>query len=388
MKVNAPALESLRRAASARRDVALACALALLCACSRGETGAPAPAPNSSAPAPKSDANDYAAAVAAKRAAPPATNEVFVLEPATLELGIVEPNEEKKVDFKVKNLSPNPLKIMTVKTGCKCITLDFAKTAIASGASGAVHIRVVGVSSNARHVTVTVTTDDPRRSTAELAINYAVVPEVVLVPPKADFGKVKAGAPAEVAIKVTLHLPSEIAADPVLEPFITTRQQDLPVKITLDPPTVAPTSAGFRDLTTTLHLVLDSSRQLAPFQTELVFKPKEAKTFRVTSIPVYGEVRAGNWLEHDQLVFLGTAVGKPVTKTVRLYYSGDSAPTLADVATTPADFTEKHEVEAASRCIRFDVTCTRAAAGALEGDLKVKVGANEPPLGVHLTARE
>jgi hypothetical protein len=368
-------------------------AFALAFACSHDEKKAPDAAPVASGPQAKPAAtpsatpppDDYASKVAARQAAPPATNDAFTLDPSTLSLGVLEPNELKRVDFKLTNNSAQPLKILTVKTGCKCITLDFARTAIAPGDSTQIHVSVVGVSSGARRNLVKVTTDDPRRSSAELVVFYGVVPEVLLVPPKLDFGKVKQGEKAEQTIKLTLHIPPEIEKDPVLEPFI---QHDLPIKITLDPLTVTPVSVNFRDVTTMLHAVLDTSKPLAPFQTELVFKPKEARTYRFTSIPVWGEVRAGTFFEHEKLVFTGLTVGTPATKAIRFYYSGEEAPTFADVATTPADFTEKHEVEAANRCIRFDVTCTRAAAGALAGDLKVKVGASDPPLVVHLTARE
>jgi hypothetical protein len=194
---------------------------------------------------------------------------------------------------------------------------------------------------------------------------------------------VKQGEKAEQTVKVTLHLPPEIEKVPTLEPFIS---HDLPIKITLDPLIVTPAGNNFRDVTTTLHVVLDTSKPMAPFQTELVFKPAEAKTFRLTSLPVWGEVRAGTFFEHDKLVFTGMTVGTPAMKSIRFYYSGEEAPIFATVAPTPADFTEKHEVEAAKHCVRFDVTCTPTAAS-LSGELRVTLAGSETPFTVALTAR-
>jgi uncharacterized protein DUF1573 len=389
MNVSAPLREALRRAAAPL-------ALLLALACSRegsaspppaaiqpASQGSPAPAAKPAA-APENEPGEPAARAIGGRDAPPAANDVFALEPATLSLGLLEPNEERQVDFQVKNLSKQPLRILTIKTGCKCVTLDYAKGPIAIGGSASVHVKVTGVTRESRSVPVKVTTDDPRRSSAELAVYYAVVPPIDLMPPKIDFGKVKVGEKAELAIKVKLHLPKEIEKDPVLEPFVA---PETPIKITLDPPTVTPDGADFRDLTTTLHLVLDTGRPLPPIQAELVFKPKEAKTYRFTSIPVFGEVRSGIFFEHDKLAFVGGEVGKPALKAIRLYFTGEKAPELAEVAIDPADFTEKHELEADRHCWRFDVTSTPRAAGALNGELRVKVAGVAEPLVVALTAR-
>src|SRR5262245_51094636 len=283
MNAFAPGVAPLRLA------FAHAC-VALAFACSRdAKESTPAAAPDSppaaapgSAPAGKSPAAPAAAPAddsvhaAGERGEMPSRNDVFALEPPTLSLGLLEPNEERRVDFQVRNLTAQPLKITMIKTGCKCVTLDYSKTAIPAGGAGAVHVKVVGVTRESRRVAVSVTTDDPRRSRAELAVFYSVVPPVDFMPPKADFGKVKQGEKAELEIKVTLHLPPEVEKVPDLEPFI---QHDLPIKIVLDPPSVTPDAAGFRDLKSTLHLVLDTSRPLPPFQTELVVKPKEAKSF-------------------------------------------------------------------------------------------------------------
>ena len=333
---------------------------------------------------PEKEPGDLAAHAAGVRDAPPATNDVFVLEPSSLSLGLLEPNEERTVDFKLRNLTDQPLKILTVKRSCSCIALDYNKSAIPGGGSSAFHAKLVGVTRESRRVTVLITTDDPRRSSAEIEVFYSIVPSVDLSPPKADFGKVKVGEKAEIAIKVKLHLPPEVEKDPVVEPFIA---PDEPIKILLDPPTVTPDVVGFRNLTTTLHLVLDTSQPLPPIKAELVFKPKEAKSFRFTSIPVFGEVRSGIFFEHDKLAFVGTEIGKPAMKSLRLYFSGEKSPALAEVAISPADFTEKHVLEADSHCWRFDVTCTPRAAGMATGELSVKLAGIAEPLTVALTAR-
>lgn len=386
MNANAPLAGLLRRAA------APACLL-LAVACSKDGGGAPAAAAaGQAAPAAKPAAaptdkpaapDDRAVRAPGEGDVPPRTNDVFVLEPSSLKLGILEPNEERQVDFKVKNLSAQPLKIETIKTGCKCLTLQYEKKPIPVGGAGAVHVKVTGVTRESRRISVTVTTDDPKRSVAELAVYYSIVPAVDCNPPKADFGKAKVGEPAEQLIKVTLHLPPELEKVPALEPFIT---PDLPIKLVLDPPTVTQ-DGNFRDVVTTLHLVLDTSRPLPAFQAQLVFKPKEPKTFRFTSIPVFGEVRASIFFEHDKLVFTGVEAGKPATKSIRLYFTGEKAPELTDVAIAPGEFTEKHELEAEKHCIRFDVTCTPKAGGALTGELRAKVAGVADPLAVALTAR-
>jgi hypothetical protein len=372
-----------------RRAAAPACLL-LAVACSRGGgDAAPAAPAGQAAPAAKPAAapppapDDRAVRPPGGGDAPPLANDVFALEPSSLKLGILEPNEERQVDFHVKNLSAQPLKIVTIKTGCKCLTLDYSRTAIPVGGSGAVHVKVTGVTRESRHISVTVTTDDPRRSMAELAVYYSIVPAVDCNPPKVDFGKAKVGEKAEALMKVTLHLPPEIENVPALEPFVT---PELPIKLAFDPPTVTQ-DGNFRDVVTTLHLVLDTSRPLPSFQAQLVFKPKEAKSFRLTTIPVFGEVRASIFFEHDKLVFTGVEAGKPATKSIRLYFTCEKPPELADVAVTPADFTEKHELEAEKHCIRFDVVCTPKADGALAGELRVKIAGVADPLAVALTAR-
>jgi hypothetical protein len=307
-----------------------------------------------------------------------------VLEPAAVNLHMLEPNEVRKIEFLVKNVSDQPIKIDTVLTSCRCVSVDFDAHEIPPGGSGVAHVTVTAATAEARKSIATVRTSGVRRTVTQFTIEYAVIPEVFTQPRKADFGRARVGDKGEIELKVVVHLPRELAVDPVLEPYVA---QDLPVKVALDPQVVTKIREDTRDLTTTLRLKLDTSRPLAAFDSNVVFKPKGPGTYRLTLVRLLGEVRGAAWFEHAQLAFGPVAVGATTVFEIRLYGDGPDAPKLEEVSLAPAVFTEKHEVEAEKHCVRFDLSCTPTATGPIAGELRVKYAGCAQPLALPITAR-
>ena len=324
------------------------------------------------------------AASSAQTPPPPVYSPDVKIEPDSMNLHMLEPNEVKNVEFKVRNVSDKPIKIDSVLTTCRCVSVDFDAREIPPGEAAVARVKVTAATAEARKTIASVRTSGFRRNTAQFIIEYTVIPEVFTQPRKADFGRVKVGDKAEVTLKVVVHVPKELAEDPVLEPYVA---QDLPIKVTLDPPVVTKIRDDTRDLVTTLHLVLDTSKPLAAFDSNVVFKPKLPRTYRQTLVRLLGEVRGAAWFEHPQLAFGPAAVGAPTRLSIRLYGEGPDPPKLEEAVVTPAVFTEKHEVDAATRSIRFDLTCTPAESGPVTGELVVKVAGCPAPLKLPLSAR-
>lgn len=307
------------------------------------------------------------------------------IEPASLNLHMLDPNEVKKVEFKVKNVSDQPIKIDSVLTSCRCVETDFDQRPVAPGASGVVRLSVTAATAEAKKAIAWIYTSGMRRNVARFDLEYAVIPEPFTQPVFVDFGRAKVGDKAELAVKVVVHLPRELAEDPVLEPYV--KATDLPIKLTVDPQVVTKIREDMRDLTTTMHLVLDTSQPLAAFETSIVFQPKAPHTYRAKNVRLVGEVRGAAWFEHGRFAFGVVPVGKPTVLSIRLYCNGAEPPKLEEAVITPANFTEKHEVEADRHCIRFDLTCTPTDPGPVTGELVVRVASLAAPLKLPLSAQ-
>ena len=352
--------------------------------CRREPAKSPAPvAPAAELPAAPATAPALAAAGVAQ--APPAVYSPDVaLEPLSINLHMLEPNEVRKIEFKVKNVSDKPIKIDSILTSCKCVETDFDTREIPPGGSGVVRLTVNAATAEAKKAIATIYATGGRgRNVAKFEIEYAVISEVFTQPRVADFGRPKVGEKAEIALKVVVHLPRELAEDPVLEPYVADKR--LPVTVTLDPPVVKKIREDTRDLTSTLHLVLDTSRPFPAFDSNIVF-PKKERALRLTTVRLLGEVRGAAWFEHPQLAFGPVPIGKPTVFSIRLYGDGAEPPKVEEAVLTPAVFAEKHEVEADKHCVRFDLACTPAEKGPFTGELRVKVASLAEPLALPLSA--
>src|SRR5262249_21666697 len=123
------------------------------------------------------------------------------------------------------------------------------------------------------------------------------------------------------------------------------------------------------------------------FDANVVFKPKEPRTYRTTLVPLRGEVRGAAWFEHPRLAFGPVPTGSPTMISIRLYGDGAEPPKLEEAVISPAVFAQKHETEPGNRCVRFALTCIPVEPGPVTGELRVKVASLAAPLALPLSAR-
>lgn len=327
------------------------------------------------APAPKQ--------VPAPEPSRPAGPPVFEIVPPSVDLGVLDANEKKEIEFEVFNRSDKPFSISAVSTGCKCVTLKFDREPIPPGASARVRTRVRAAASGMKTTVARINFTDAARSSGKIPFSYSTVPGVLLDPKRIEFGRVQTGMAKEATTSVTLHLPENIP-DPVLEPFL---QHDLPIELSIDPPVIKPGSRGMRDLVTTLRLRLKSDEPLPRFTTQLIFQAKTPKTFRTTMIPVTGQVAPAWRFERHALSFGVVRVGVPMTRTMRFYWAGATPPEVHELRSDIPELTATLEPDPSRRCFLVSVTCLGAKGGRIEGSIQLKTSLSDTPSTLKVTAR-
>jgi hypothetical protein len=261
--------------------------------------------------------------------------------------------------------------------------VKFDRDVIQPGKAAKVRSRVTATSSGQRTSSVQIRVSDPRSSVGRMEIHYVVVPEVLLLPRKVEFGRVDAGSTAEQTVRVTLHLPSAIP-DPPLEPFL---QHDLPIALELDPPTITQTAGGLRDLVATLHLKLRSDEPLPPFQTAVIFQAKTPKTFRTKTLPVSGYVAPSWRFERPSLSFGIVRVGEETTRSVRFLWSGEQPPEIESLEADAPELAVSHTTDPANRSFVVTVKCKAARPGRIEAAVRLKTALDDEPSVLRVSAR-
>jgi hypothetical protein len=127
----------------------------------------------------------------------------------TFDFGRVKAGEKVSAAFTITNSGDAELRIESVKSSCGCTIAQAGKQTLAPGES--TNIEAVFTStgfSGQVSKTVTVTSNDPERSTVLLSIKGNVVPLAVITPSLVNFGNIKKNAVVTQTISVTPTEPS------------------------------------------------------------------------------------------------------------------------------------------------------------------------------------
>ncbi len=364
-------LDNLRLRRAAR--LAGVAAIALAAACSRDGSGAPPRLEPGAAP-------EAAVATAAKDDGKPA----FEIVPPRFDLGVLEPNEKRDLECEVVNRSDRPFSIAYVTNECKCISLDFDRGMIPPGKSSRVRTRVNATSAGMRTTAAILHLTDPKKSKVRIEFHYVIVPDISMNPRKIEFGRIETGKSFEQTVEVSMQLPDEITENPVLEPFLL---HDLPIKLTLDPPTVTPPRHGLRRVKTTLHARLESNQPIPMFESMVVFKPKQPKAHRTATLQVFGQVVPAWFFERGVLGFGVVEVGVETSRTMRYFWPGEEPPAVRELKSDVPELTASCEVDKAKHCFVVTIKCLATRPGPIEGAIHLLTSLSEEPGKLRVTAR-
>ena len=366
---------------------AAAClALALAAACREQKpptttSAAPAGAPTAETPPAPADLKPARVVHVGEGAeGPPA----WQLDPPEVRLGVVEPNGFHDVEFTLKNVSDRPFNVAYATTECKCMVADVSKEMIQPGGSIKVKVRVQATSAGVRKTATVLHLSDLARSKPRLEVRYAITPEILLEPRGIGFGRVAVGMPAEQSLRVTLHLPPELEEDPPLEPFLA---HDLPITWRFDPPVVTPMPGGGRDWVAMLHLKLESSVPIAPFASDLVFRPKDKSHYRELLARVSGEVVPAWHFERGVVGFGSVGIGETAEKEIRYFFPAGAQPKIERLDTSIEGLEIEQSLDAERNCFVLKLKLTAKKRGKIEGDVNLLTSLSREPAVLQVTAR-
>ncbi len=124
------------------------------------------------------------------------------------ELTVAAGQEKTTVEFAFRNDGARPLRFVTLRPSCDCLTARASKEVFAPGESGVVKVEfTVGGRIGRQEKFVTVTTDDPAEKPVSLLI-VVEIPEPVAVQPRQLFWE-KAAAAAEKTVAIALAQPGK-----------------------------------------------------------------------------------------------------------------------------------------------------------------------------------
>ncbi len=308
----------------------------------------------------------------------------YLIEPPEFELGILEPNQVVEAEFEVVNRGERPFNIVYLHTECRCLTLDFDRSMIKPGGRVKLKARIAATSAGQRTTAVTMHLSDPARSKPRVEFHYAIVPEVLLDPKKVELGRVETGKSTEVTLRVTLHLPDELKENPPIEPFVT---HDLPIKLWMEEPTITPGFGGTRDWVSTLHVRLQGDKPIPPFESHVVFRPKEKGHFRELVVPLSGEIVPSWYFERGVVGFGSVAVGEEVEKEMRFFFPGPEAPAIAKLETDLEGLELSTTLDAERRCYVVKLKLVARTAGKYDGNVMLTSSLSPEPVTLRVTAR-
>lgn len=313
-----------------------------------------------------------------------ADDSAYLIEPPQFELGVLDPNQIVEVKFDVVNRGERPFNIVYLNSECRCLTLDYDRSMIQPGGRVTLRARIAATSAGQRTTAVTLHLSDPARSKPRVQFHYAIVPEVLVDPKKVELGRVETGKSTEVSLRVTLHLPDEVAEVPPIEPFVT---HDLPIKLWMDEPTITPIAGGTRDWVTTLHVRLQSDKPIPPFESHVVFHPKEKKHFRELVVPLTGEVVPSWYFERGVVGFGSVAVGEETEKEMRFFFPGPEVPEIKKLETDLEGLEVSTTLDAERRCYVVKLKLVARTAGKYEGNVMLTSSLSSEPVTLRVTAR-
>lgn len=303
----------------------------------------------------------------------------FAVEPDSIELGVLRPDEDSDCAFEIVNRDSRPLRLVNIDGSCDCVAFEYTRGDLPPGTRRKVVVKVKAENRGNKVLTVFVQANDRVVTTHELAIRYSIEPALVFEPPRADFGQRVIGSPGRLEVRVRYRLP--IGCEPLtLAPKWVT---EVPATFELGGARAEPSGGGLVDFDQPLVLVLEASHAFKSFKSELLF---EGVGHRRSALPVTGSVHAETWLDPAELHLGVTEVGKLRQGAVRLRWTVE--PVNADEITCSVpELRAQASPERGARALRIQVEFEPKVSGEFAGDVTIRTKQAEEPLVLRVRAK-
>lgn len=303
----------------------------------------------------------------------------FAVEPLTIDLGVLRPDEDANCSFEIVNRDARPLRLVNIDGSCDCVGFNWKQGDLPPGTRRRVDVAIRAENRGNKQLTAFVQANDRVVTTHQVAIRYSIEPDLLFDPPRADFGQRVVGTAAPLALRVRYRLPAGSAAL-ALAPRLSV---DVPITIELGAAVADSPVGGLVEFDQSLLLTLDASRKVAPFRGELRF---ESPGHRRGVLPVTGAVHDGAWLEHAELQLGVTEVGQSRRGTTRIRWTTEPAD-VEEISCSSPDLTAQAHPEAGARSLRLQVEFKPSVAGDFAGDVTIRIKQAPEPLVLHVRAK-
>jgi len=336
----------------------------------------PEPAPAPPAPRPPPDGGAVPRGVYVQSDAAPFD---FVLEPETIDLGVLRPDESARCTFEIVNRDRRPLDLLHVDGSCDCVGFEWRPGDVPPGGRRRVDVVVSAENRGNKVLDAFVQARDREVTTRHVSIRYAIEPDLEFLPLRADFGQRIVGTPAQLELSIRYRLPEGVA--PLrLAPKV---EVGAPVTIELGAVTAAAPIGGLVAIEQPLLLRLDAAKPVAPFRGHLEFA---GAGYRRAVLPVTGAVHGGAWIEPAELHLGVGEIGGVRRGTVRLRWTREPVD-VEEIACSSPDLTAQALRDEGARSFRLQVEFKPSVAGEFTGDVTVRLAQLPDPLVLRVRAR-
>jgi len=311
----------------------------------------------------------------------------FALEPESIELGVLRPDEDARCEFEIVNRDARPLKLINVDGSCVCVGFDWVRGDIPPGGRRKVAVEVRAEQRGNRLLTAFVQAHDRAVTTHQVAIRYVIEPDLRFTPSRADFGARVVGSDGRLDLLVSYQLPAGAPPLAFAPRLVASSPEGAgvapPVSFELGTPATREEAGGLLRVEQPLRLVLDASQPAAPFKGELVF---DGPGHRKANLSVSGAVHGGAWLDPAELHLGVAAVGKARRGTVRLRWLKEAVEVDSITCSAPG-LSASSQAEEGARSLKIQVELTPTVAGDFAGDVTIQTKGAQRPLLLHVRAK-
>jgi hypothetical protein len=233
--------------------------------------------------------------------------------------GVVNQGEVVKKEFVLKNTGDQSLRIDRIVPACGCTVSTLEKNELAPGDQTSIQVALdTSGFSGAKIKTVRIYSNDPDQITKLISLRGDIQPEVIVDPPRLNFGQIvndnKASSGDSQTINIKIRGDSNASLGKVL-----TRSRWLKVNVTKD-----------TEKEKVIEVKLDSNVKVGEFRDRIVVEVKNSKQSTV-NVPVYASIVPTIQIK-PSIISFGIVQGKePLTREVRVGSRGKSKITIDTV---------------------------------------------------------
>jgi len=304
----------------------------------------------------------------------------FAVEPTSVDLGVLRPDQDASFTFTIVNHDARPLKLVNIDGSCECVAFAWKRGDVAPGGRVDVRTEVRARNRGSKLLTVYVQANDRVVTTRQIGVRYLVQPDLVFAPERVAFGRRHVGSSAVVELTVAYQMPTD--AEPItLVPKV---DPSAPVEVRESaPPERVDRPGGLTDVTSRLEVVLDTARPVAAFEAALVFGSDRHLPAR---LPVTGSVHRGLYLDPDQIHLGIGGVGANRRGTARLMWTREE-PRIEAIECDPPELSAVAVRESGARAFRIQVSFEARSRGELEGVVRIRTNLDPEPLLLQVKGR-